>query len=100
VPVGRWNGDGAPDSLFRSGDRLTLYPGNGPGGLTSPRTLGLDLAPYDWVIGVSDVGLTGHGDVIVRARATGYLWLLQASPNGFRERRFLGEGMGEYDLAG
>jgi hypothetical protein len=100
IAVGRWTGDGAPDSLFRRGDRLTLYPGNGPGGLTSPRPLGLDLKPYDWVIGVSDMHLRGHGDVIVRARATGYLWLLEATSNGFRERRFLGEGMGIYDLAG
>ena len=32
VPVGRWDADGAPDSLFRSGKRVSLYPGNGPGG--------------------------------------------------------------------
>jgi hypothetical protein len=100
VPVGRWDGDGAPDSLFRSGDKLTLFPGNGPGGLTRPRTLGLDLTPYDWVIGVSDVMLTGHADLVVRDKATGYLWLLQGTATGFKPRRFLAEGMGEYDLAG
>ncbi|CAI9408200.1 FG-GAP-like repeat-containing protein [Nocardioides sp. T2.26MG-1] len=100
VAVGRWDGDGAPDSLFRSGSKLTLFPGNGPGGLTSPRTLSLDLTPYDWVIGVSDVGLTGHSDLIVREKATGYLWLLQGTATGFAPRRFLAEGMGEYDLAG
>ncbi len=100
VPVGRWDGDGAPDSLFRRGAKLTLFPGNGPGGLTSPRTLGLDLRPYDWVIGVSDVMLTGHADLIARDKATGYLWLLQGTATGFKPRRFLAEGMGEYDLAG
>ena len=100
VPVGRWDGDGAPDSLFRRGAKLTLFPGNGPGGLTNPRALGLDLTPYDWVIGVSDVLLTGHPDLIVREKATGYLWLLQGTATGFKPRRFLAEGMGEYDLAG
>ncbi len=100
VAVGRWDGDGAPDSLFRRGSKLVLFPGNGPGGLTSPRTLSVDLSPYDWVIGVSDVLLTGHPDLIVRDKATGYLWLLQGTATGFAPRRFLAEGMGEYDLAG
>ncbi|GAA1131906.1 FG-GAP-like repeat-containing protein [Nocardioides aquiterrae] len=100
VPVGRWNGDGAPDSLFRKGDKLTLYPGNGPGGLTTAKPLGLSLAPYDWVIGISDVQLTGHADVVVREKATGDLWLLQGTANGFTTRRYLAGGMGVYDLAG
>ena len=100
IGIGRWDGDGAPDSLFRSGDKLTLYPGNGPGGLTSPKALGLNLKPYDWVIGVSDVNLTGHPDLIVREKATGYLWLFRATATGFLPRRFLGEGMQAYDLAG
>lgn len=100
VPIGRWDGDGAPDSLFRQGSKLLLFPGNGPGGLTNARTLGLDLRPYDWVIGVSDVNLIGHPDVLVRERATGYLWLLRGTQRGFEARRFMGEGMGAYDLAG
>jgi hypothetical protein len=100
VAVGRWDGDGAPDSLFRKGSKLTLFPGNGPGGLTSPKSLSLDLAPYDWVVGVSDVSLTGHADLIVREKATGILWLVQGTATGFKQRRFLAEGMGEYDLAG
>jgi hypothetical protein len=100
VPVGRWDGDGAPDSLFRQGSKLLLFPGNGPGGLTNARTLGLDLRPYDWVIGVSDVNLSGHADVLVRERATGYLWLLRGTQTGFQARRFMGEGMGAYARAG
>ncbi|MEJ7774445.1 MAG: FG-GAP-like repeat-containing protein [Nocardioidaceae bacterium] len=100
IAVGRWDGDGAPDSLFGKGSRLTLYPGNGPGGLTTARTLGLDLEPYDWVIGVSDVHLTGHPDLILRQRRTGYLWLVEGSISGFSDRRFLAEGMKAYDLAG
>jgi len=100
VPVGRWDTDGSPDSLFRKGSKLTLFPGNGPGGLTDPRSLSLDLTPYDWVIGVSDVNLTGHPDLVVRARKTGYLWLIPGTTDGFGQRRFLGEGLGAYDLAG
>ncbi|MDN4175027.1 FG-GAP-like repeat-containing protein [Nocardioides sp. SOB77] len=100
VPVGRWDGDGAPDTMFRVGDRLTLYPGNGPGGLTSPRALGTDVAAYDWLVGVSDVQLTGHADVIARSRADGRLWLLPGTATGFGARRLIGEGAGVYDLVG
>ena len=55
-----------PRQPVPQGPKLTLFPGNGPGGLTDPRPLGLDLSPYDWVVGVSDVSLTGHADLIVR----------------------------------
>lgn len=100
IAVGRWDADGAPDSLFRVGSKLSLYPGNGPGGLTRPKSLGANLAQYDWVIGVSDATLTGHADVIVREKASGDLYLLQGTSTGFLPRRFLAEGMGVYDLAG
>lgn len=101
VPVGRWNADGAPDSLFVRGSRAVLYAGNGPGGLTGKaRTLKIDLTPYDWVIGVSDIGVVGHADLVVRERATGHLWLIPGTATGFGKRRFLAEGMGGYDLAG
>ena len=100
VAVGRWNADGAPDSLFRQGNKLTLYPGNGPGGLTTAKPLGLNISAYDWVVGISDIQLTGHADVVVREKATGDLWLLQGTATGFKARRYLGGGMGVYDLAG
>ncbi len=100
IGVGRWDGDGSPDSLIRSGSKLTLYPGNGPGGLTSPRSLSLDVSPYDWVVGVSSEVLVGHPDVLVREKSTGYLWLLRATATGFKHRLFMGEGMAAYDLVG
>ncbi|CAB4710811.1 MAG: hypothetical protein F2667_07635 [Actinobacteria bacterium] len=100
IPVGRWTGDGAPDSLFRQGATTTLFAGNGPGGLTGGEDLGLDLSAYDWVIGISDAGLVGHPDLVVRAKKTGYLFLIPGTPDGFGTRRYLGEGMGVYDLAG
>jgi hypothetical protein len=100
IPVGRWNADGAPDSLFRSGSSLTLYPGNGPGGLTDPQQLKGSLSGYDWVVGISDETLTGHPDLVVREKATGNLYLLQGTATGLEPRRFLASGMGAYDLAG
>lgn len=100
IPVGRHDTDGAPDLLFRTGTALRLYPGNGPGGLTTGPQLGLDLAPYDWVVGISDIGLVGHGDLLVRDKRLGYLYVVPMTPTGFGPRRFLGEGMKDYDLAG
>ena len=101
VPVGRWDTDGSPDSLFRTGSTLSLYPGNGPGGLTGVQRLGVDVSDYDWVIGVSDLRVAGHSDVIVREKATGLLYALQGTRKlGFTSRRILGDGMGIYDLAG
>ena len=100
IGIGRWNADGAPDSLIRQGRTLTLYPGNGPGGLSSPSKLPVDLSPYDWVIGVSDLTLTGHPDLIVRQKGTGRLYALQGTPRGFLAPVYLGQGLGGYDLAG
>jgi hypothetical protein len=98
IPIGRWNGDGAPDSLFRKGSTLMLYPGNGPGGLMEGRRLNLDLQQYDWTVGVSDVGLTGHADLVVRKRGTGELWLLPGSTKGFGNPVLIGRGMRAYDV--
>ncbi|MGH3346842.1 MAG: FG-GAP-like repeat-containing protein [Nocardioides sp.] len=101
VAVGRWTTDGAPDSLFRYGSSISLYPGNGPGGLVGGKRLGLDVSAYDWVIGVSDLNARGgHADVILRARTSGRLYAVRGSAKGFGTRRTLGGGMGIYDLAG
>jgi hypothetical protein len=99
IGVGRWDGDGAPDTLLRSGGTLTLYRGNGPGGLHSPTRLSLDTSSYDWVIGVSDLRLTGHPDLLVRERGTGRLYAVPGTTTGFRAPIYLGQGMKGYDLA-
>jgi len=99
IAVGRWNGDGAPDTLVRKGPALSLYPGNGPGGLRNGRKLGLNVRTFDWIVGVSDVDLTGHADLIVRKRGTGQLFLLPGSTKGFGTPVLLGKGMKAYDLA-
>ncbi len=100
VPVGRWDGDGAPDSLFRSGDTVAVYPGNGPGGLTGRQSLDFDASGYDWLVGVPDLRLTGHADLLAREKGTGRLYALTATARGIGSRRLLGEGMGIYDLVG
>ncbi len=95
IGAGLWDDDGAPDSLMRKGGTIRLFPGNGPGGLVNDiRTLGLDVGRYDWVVGA------GRGDLIVRERGTGDLFLLERTATGFAPRHFLGEGFGAYNLVG
>ena len=102
IGVGRWNDDGAPDSLIRQGGSLTaLRTATDPGGLSPPSRLRVDLSRYDWVIGVSDLHARGHPDLIVRQKGTGRLYALPGSPTGFRKPPlYLGQGLGGYDLAG
>ncbi len=100
IGIGRWNGDGAPDSLVRHGATLTVLHGNGPGGLHAPSKVAADLAPYDWTIGISDLRVTGHPDLIVRQRATGRLYALPGATSGLKAPVFLGSGFGGYDLSG
>ena len=99
--IGRWDGDGAPDSLFLQNSRLRVLRGNGPGGLTGPLTdLGVDLSAYDRVLGIRSLRLTGKPDVVLRDRASRRLWFLPGNGTGFGKRRYLGEGWGGYDLVG
>ena len=100
IGVGRWDGDGAPDSLVRQGSSLLLLHGNGPGGFHAPSKLNADLGGYDWVIGVSDLQLTGHPDLVVRQKTNGRLYVLPGTSSGVRARVYLGSGFGGYDLAG
>lgn len=100
VPAGLWNNDGAPDSLMRVGNRLVFYPGNGPGGFTGSKTLSLDVAPYDRILGVKDVNGDGHSDLLVRKKATGELLLVPASASTFGKPVSLGTGYNSFDLFG
>jgi hypothetical protein len=99
IGIGRWDSDGAPDSLVRRGGALTLLHGNGPGGLHSRSKIKVDLSPYDWAIGVSDLRLGGHPDLIVRKKSNGRLYALPGSGSGFKTPVYLGGGFGGYDLA-
>ncbi|MEP9383930.1 FG-GAP-like repeat-containing protein [Nocardioides cheoyonin] len=99
IPAGRWNGDGAPDSLFRADDRLTLYPGNGPGGLMNPVSVGIGVSRYNLVIGVRDLRGGSGSDLVVREKKTGDLYALQRrSDLKVSDRVYLGPGGNSYDL--
>ena len=99
IGLGRWDKDGAPDSLFRQGDQLVYFRGNGPGGLMTPHAVSGDVRRYDWMVGVSDLTGAGRSDLLVRTRA-GDLYALRSTPKGFGAPRFLGGGMDRYDLVG
>jgi hypothetical protein len=100
IPVGLWDGDGAPDTVFRRDGVMSLYRGNGPGGLLGAKSLSLNSKAFDWVIGVSDVRLTGHSDLVLRSRTTKDLYLVEATATGFAAPVLLGTGFGDYDQAG
>ena len=46
VPIGRWDSDGAPDSLIRTRSGLVLYYGNGPGGFTRHKAMAIAIGGY------------------------------------------------------
>jgi hypothetical protein len=100
IGIGRWDADGAPDSLLRRGGTLTVLHGNGPGGLHAPSRLRADLTPYDWVVGISDLQLTGHPDLITRRKGTGRLYALRGTGSGLKSPVYLGGGFEGFDLAG
>jgi hypothetical protein len=101
ISAGLWDADTMPDTLVRNGSSLQLYAGRGPAGLTAPRTLPVDLAPFDWVVGVGALDVTGHPDLVVRNRANGALYALQGNADGsLMAPKLLGGGFGGYDLAG
>src|SRR3546814_19071719 len=71
--IGRWDSDGAPDSLFRNGTKVTTYRGNGPGGLTgSARSVtSPSLSGYNWFISAGALNGDGRQDVLEIGRETG-----------------------------
>jgi hypothetical protein len=100
IPVGRWDGDGAPDTIFRKDGAMAVYRGNGPGGLIGAKALTLNSAAFDWAVGISDVRLTGHSDLVFRSRSTKQLYLVEATATGFGTPVLLGGGFDGFDLAG
>lgn len=106
--VGDVTGDGFPDITGVVNGAATLWPGTGAaigtsqaGGPLSPRTaLKHDFAPYDWVIAISDIKAAGHADLLAREVGTGRLYVLYGSDTAVTGRRYLGDGMEIYDLAG
>jgi hypothetical protein len=100
VPIGRWDRDGAPDSLVRTRSGLVLYYGNGPGGFTRQKSMALPVSSYDWLVGVDDVDLTGHSDLIARTASSGQLWVIPGSARGFRTPVAVTGDTQGYDMVG
>ncbi len=113
--IGDVTRDGHPDLLGVQGGVTTVFPGNGlaklsPGipapGFKAPlarlkTASAYDATQYDWKISVSDVRLAkGTTDLVVRERATGRLFVFENTTSGIGSRRYLGRGLGVYDLAG
>ncbi|TIC87904.1 hypothetical protein E8D34_06285 [Nocardioides sp. GY 10113] len=99
LAIGRWDADGAPDSLVRNSGSLTLWYGNGPGGWTHSKSLGSPLSGYDWSLGVSSVDGDDHGDLILRRRATRELFLMPTTASGLGKPIRIGKAAA-YDLVG
>ncbi len=96
--IGRWDRDGAPDTLIRDHRKLSVIHGNGPGGLTgSPRKIDVSLEGFDWTVGISDVGLSGHADLVVRRRSDSAVYLVPTTSKGIGTPVALGKATG-YDL--
>ena len=51
------------------------------------------------MIGISDLQVTGHPDLIVRQKGSGRLYALPGTGSGLKAPVYLGSGFGGYDLA-
>lgn len=99
LAVGRWNTDGAPDSIVRRGNVLTLYLGNGPGGWTSAKTLKGTATNYDWYVPVASVDPEGHTDIIARDKRNNNVYFIPVTTAGFGTPVIVARATG-YDMAG
>ena len=98
--MGLMDRDGAPDTVIKRKGRLTIYPGNGPGGLRAyPKTLKRSVKKMNWLVGVSDIDGRGHADLIVRLKGSGELRYLRGRGQSFRSGSSLGSASG-YDKVG
>ena len=98
IAAGLWDADGAPDSIFRSGNTLTLWLGDGPGGLYASKSLAFNAAPYDWIAGEAPGRGGTHPDLFAREISTGAL--VQRTGTNLAQYRYMGGGLNSYNLLG
>lgn len=98
--TGIWNALRLPEATLVAPDG-TFVPFVGTAAASSVfgRSAG-SLSAYDWILGVGDVDGDNQADLLVRDKASHYLWLLPGSGSGFDTRRFIMAGFGGYDLLG
>ena len=70
------------------------------GGTMTKTRIDADASRYDWFLALGDLDGNGQQDVLARAQANGWLWLLPVTPEGFGTRRFVADDLGDRDLAG
>jgi len=103
LAVGLWTADGAPDSIYRKGNTMTLYPGDGPGGLTAgaQSTLSTTFSGYTWVVGVGPISAGSQVPALVVRNPKGQLYgIWRGANNSLGTPVFLGNGLWNYDLVG
>ncbi|WP_436699409.1 N-acetylmuramoyl-L-alanine amidase [Nocardioides sp. BYT-33-1] len=100
VPIGRWNKDGAPDALVRSGSSLTLYSRILPGAWAPGKAMKSSTAGYDWVIGLGPMVSTGTNVLVVRNKATRAMYLVPKAKAKKLGTPILLKKRKKFDLAG
>ncbi|MFC6154457.1 FG-GAP-like repeat-containing protein [Nocardioides yefusunii] len=113
--VGDVTRDGHPDLMGTQGGVTKIWPGQGTAKLKAAiaapnfkaplarlkTASAYDPTQYDWKLTVSDLRLgAGTTDLVVRERTTGRLHVFENTAKGIGSRRYLGRGLGVYDLAG
>ncbi|MDQ3615950.1 MAG: FG-GAP-like repeat-containing protein [Actinomycetota bacterium] len=109
-PVGDVTGDGREDLVGRpQGGSMRTYPGDGSSGFLASRPAESSVTSrlstgstdrYDWMLNVGDANADKQPDLIAREKATGRLFLMPGTDEGFAPRRFIAEGFSSYDLGG
>ncbi|TWH00719.1 VCBS repeat protein [Nocardioides sp. J9] len=98
IGVGRWDKDGAPDSIVRDGSKLRVYVGNGPGGWTRSFQLPQSAAGYNAIVAKPSINGDWHTDLVARD-GDGRFHLLRGTPDRIAAPIAMGRTT-TYDLLG
>ncbi|QIK65574.1 hypothetical protein G7072_03790 [Nocardioides sp. HDW12B] len=99
VGVDTWGGDRLADVVLRRPDGTLVVTSVLGDGKADGTRVGTGAGGYDWMLGQGDVDGRGRSDIVARQPASGELWLLRGTKDGFSRVR-LGSGFERYDLGG